>query len=166
LGWPNHEDFLKPWTADQVPVRARTLRSTRDLASDLSDSELVMHCEVSAGFYIVSSQFLTSIAALGREAGGIREHPGTQGGVQMMGWYGGGMGTFGILGMGLFWLILLGLIVWLVTRLLPTSGEQPSQTTGESAVEILDRRMANGDIDIDVWKAQRAALLAAQSEGK
>jgi len=68
--------------------------------------------------------------------------------------------------MGVFWLILLGLIVWLVTRLLPTSAEQPPRTTGESAVEILDRRMANGEIDIEAWQAQRAAVLAAQREGK
>ena len=84
----------------------------------------------------------------------------------MMGWYGGGVGALGMVGMGLFWLILLGLIVWLVTRLLPSGGEQPTGTTGESAVEILDRRMANSEIDLDVWRAQRAALLSAQREGK
>ena len=84
----------------------------------------------------------------------------------MMGWYGNGIGTFMWLGMGLFWLILLGLIVWLVIRLLPGSGEQPTRTTGESAVEILDRRMASGEIDMEAWQAQRAALLAAQRDGK
>jgi putative membrane protein len=84
----------------------------------------------------------------------------------MMGWYGGGMGGLMWLGMGLFWLILLGLIVWLVTRLLPASGEQPTRTSGESAVEILDRRMANGEMAMEVWQAQRAALLAAQRDGK
>ena len=62
----------------------------------------------------------------------------------MMGWNsGGGMGSLGWLGMGVFWLILLGLIVWLVIRLLPGSSEPPTRTPGESAVEILDRRMAN-----------------------
>ena len=84
----------------------------------------------------------------------------------MMGWYGGGMGGIGVLGMGLFWLILLGLIVWLVIRLLPGSSEPPKRTTGESAVEILDRRMANGEIGLEAWQAQRAALLAAQRDGK
>jgi putative membrane protein len=83
-----------------------------------------------------------------------------------MGWYGGGMGAFMWLGMGLFWLILLGLIVWLVIRLLPGSSEPPTRTPGESAVEILDRRMANGEIDMEAWQAQRAALLAAQRDGK
>jgi putative membrane protein len=84
----------------------------------------------------------------------------------MMGWYGGGMGAFMWLGMGLFWIILLGLIVWLVIRLLPGSSEPPTRTPGESAVEILDRRMANGEIDLEAWQAQRAALLAAQRDGK
>ena len=83
-----------------------------------------------------------------------------------MGWYGGGMGAFMWLGMGLFWLILLGLIVWLVIRLLPGSSEPPTRNPGESAVEILDRRMANGEIDMETWQAQRAALLAAQRDEK
>ena len=83
-----------------------------------------------------------------------------------MGWYGGGIGAFMWLGMGLFWLILLGLIVWLVIRLLPGSSEPPTRTPGESAVEILDRRMANGEIDMETWQAQRAALLAAQRDEK
>ena len=63
----------------------------------------------------------------------------------MMGWYGGGMGSVGWLGMGLFWLILLGLIVWLVARLLPGSGGGTTRDTGESALEILDRRLAGRD---------------------
>ena len=83
-----------------------------------------------------------------------------------MGWYGGGIGAFMWLGMGLFWLILLGLIVWLVIRLLPGSSEPPTRNPGESAVEILDRRMANGEIDMEAWQAQRAALLAAQRDGR
>jgi len=85
----------------------------------------------------------------------------------MMGWYGGGMGALGWLGMGLFWLILLGLIVWMVTRLLPGGrDDQATRSDSEPAVEILDRRMANGEIDTQTWQAQRAALLAAQRGGK
>jgi putative membrane protein len=80
----------------------------------------------------------------------------------MMGWYGGGMGALGWLAMGVFWVFLLGLIVWLVIRLLPGSSDGPTRAHGESAVEILDRRMASGEIDLETWQAQRAALLAAQ----
>lgn len=83
----------------------------------------------------------------------------------MMGLYGNGMGTAGWLGMGLFWLVLLGLIVWLVVRLLPGSTDgTPPRPSGESALDILDRRMASGDIDTDSWQAQRTALLGAQRE--
>ena len=82
----------------------------------------------------------------------------------MMGWYGGGMGTLGWLFMGVFWLVLLGLIVWLVVRLLPGSGSG-GHVVGESALEILDRRLARGDIDLETWQVQRAALLSAQRDG-
>ena len=79
----------------------------------------------------------------------------------MMGWYGGGLGPLGWVGMGVFWLILLRLIVWLVARLLPgSSGDQP-RPTGESALEILDDRMASGEIGLAAWQAQRAALTAS-----
>ena len=82
----------------------------------------------------------------------------------MMGWYGGGMGPVGWLAMGLFWLVLLGLIVWLVSRLLPGSGSGTTRTAGESALEILDRRLASGEMDLAAWQAARAALVAAQRD--
>ena len=84
----------------------------------------------------------------------------------MMGWYGGGMGLLGWLAMGLFWLILLGLIVWLVTRLLPAGSGETTRPTGASPLEILDRRLASGEIDLDTWQAHRAALLAARGDTK
>jgi putative membrane protein len=91
----------------------------------------------------------------------------------MMGWNnGGGMGSLGWLGMGVFWLVLLGLIVWLVVRLLPDSGSgsgsgnSPSRSTGDSALDILDRRLANGQLDLQSWQAQRAALLGVQDVKK
>jgi len=83
----------------------------------------------------------------------------------MMGWYGGGMGPLGWLAMGVFWLVLLGLIGWLVVRLLPGSGGGATRSNGESALEILDRRLARGEIDLETWQVQRAALLGAQREG-
>jgi putative membrane protein len=84
----------------------------------------------------------------------------------MMGWYGGGMGSLGWLGMGVFWLFLLGLIVWLVVRLLPGSNGGTTRDTGESPLQILDCRLAGGQIDLELWQAQRAALLAARGERK
>ena len=85
----------------------------------------------------------------------------------MMGWYGNGTGSLGWLGMGVFWLILLGLIVWLVMRLLPGNrGGGTTRSIGESTLDILDRRMARGEIDTPTWQAQRAALTGATRDRK
>jgi len=85
----------------------------------------------------------------------------------MMSWYGrGGMGSLGWLGMGVFWLILLGLIIWLVVRLLPGSDSGTTRNTDESALEILDRRLASGELDTETWQAQRAALVGARQDRK
>ena len=85
----------------------------------------------------------------------------------MMGGYGNaGMGSLGWLGMGVFWLVLIGLVVWLVVRSLPGSGDGKTRKTGESALEILDRRLASGEIDLETWQAQWGALVAAQLHRK
>jgi putative membrane protein len=84
----------------------------------------------------------------------------------MMGWYGGGMAGLGMLAMGVFWLAPLGLIIWLVVRLLPASGGGTGRPSGDAAVEILDRRLASGQIDLEAWQSQRAVLLGAQGNRK
>ena len=82
----------------------------------------------------------------------------------MMGLYGGGTGSLGWLAMGMFGLVLLGLLVWLVLHLLPGSGAATARPAGESALEILDRRLASGEIDVQAWQAHRGALLASQGD--
>ena len=82
----------------------------------------------------------------------------------MMSWYGRGMGSLGWLGMGLFWLVLLGLMVWLVVRLLPGSADATTLPTGEPAQEVLDRRLALGEIDVEAWRAHRIASLSAPDD--
>jgi putative membrane protein len=81
-----------------------------------------------------------------------------------MGW--GGMGWGGMLGMILFWVVLIAVIVWAVSRLLP--GRQPPMNPAvsgqESPEDILDRRYARGEIDLETYQAQRAALATARNE--
>lgn len=114
----------------------------------------------------------------------------------MMGWYGGGMNGGIWLVMGLFWVLLIGAIVWLVVQL-ATSGRrggagrpwgpprgsygpgawgQPgghehgpaawgaghAGPVGESPFEVLDRRLATGEIDVDTYRQLRAALLESR----
>lgn len=84
-----------------------------------------------------------------------------------MGWYGNGVGGAAPLmwiGMGLFWIVLIGLVVFLVVRLLPGSGAamHPSGGAGprtvETAEQILDRMYATGEIDEQTYRARRGAL--------
>jgi uncharacterized membrane protein len=78
----------------------------------------------------------------------------------MMGWY-GEMGPLAGIALIAFWFGLLGLIAWAVGRLLPGNSGETTLADSESAVEILDRRLANGEIDMHDWQAQRSALMAA-----
>ena len=52
----------------------------------------------------------------------------------MMRWYGGGMGLLGWFAMGAFWLILIGLVVWLVARSMPDSRAVTNRQAGEPAL--------------------------------
>ena len=77
----------------------------------------------------------------------------------MMYW-GNHMGTgdwiFSILGTLIILGLIVGLIVWIVS---PNSRSQSSpDATGESAREILDRRLANGELTAQDYKQLREAL--------
>ena len=95
----------------------------------------------------------------------------------MMGWYGGGTGVGAWIMMGLFGVLLIGAIVWLVVHL-ATSGRGSGQAAGgygpwdgagtgravaaprtPSALELLDHRLAAGEIDAATYQQTRAALL-------
>jgi hypothetical protein len=86
----------------------------------------------------------------------------------------------GMFGMGVFWLLLIAVIVWLVVQLarprhdeaaprfvapvqLGAPGGMPPVTPYVEAFLILDRRLATGEIDIATYQQLRAAL--AQSRG-
>lgn len=82
----------------------------------------------------------------------------------MMGWYGSGMGLGGWFFMGVFWLVLLGVIIWAVVRLLPSRQAPRGPSAGETPEEILDRRFARGEIDLETYQAQRVALTQSRGE--
>lgn len=82
----------------------------------------------------------------------------------MMGWYGGGMGFGAWMFMGVFWLVLLGVIIWAVVRLLPDRRDGGHAGVIDGPEEILDRRFARGEIDLETYQAQRAALTSARGD--
>ena len=88
-----------------------------------------------------------------------------------MGLYGNGMSGGGWVLVGLFWIGLIAVIVWLVLRLLPSksttgstqanSRQSPAAPGTASPFEILDGRLARGDIDEQTYQTHRSALTAA-----
>lgn len=92
----------------------------------------------------------------------------------MMGWYGSGTsGAPGVF-MGLFWIVLVAAIIWFVVRLLPAGARAgaasgvPAGAVGSvvpSPLEVLDARLARGEIDLETYQAHRAALVAARGVG-
>lgn len=81
----------------------------------------------------------------------------------MMGWYGDGMGYAAWMIMGIFWLVLLGVIIWAVVRLLPRRDPDPT-ARAETPEDILDRRLARGEIDLDTYQVLRSALSTGRGE--
>jgi putative membrane protein len=82
----------------------------------------------------------------------------------MMG-YGWGMGAGGWIAMTVFWIALLVLVVWGVTRLLPSGGRgsDTGAPRAETPEEILDRRFALGEIDEETYQRMRTQLTSARS---
>ncbi len=62
---------------------------------------------------------------------------------------GGGFG-------GLFWMIILGLIIWLITDRKASS--TPPQPSEKSALDILDESYASGQIDRDTYLQKKQDL--------
>ena len=77
----------------------------------------------------------------------------------------GGMGVGGWLFMSLFWVLLLVVIVWAAAQLFPgrrsgaatATGPLPEPRLGPPR-QILDRRLASGEIDVATYDELRDAL--------
>ncbi len=85
----------------------------------------------------------------------------------MDGW--DGIGVAGVAGwflMTVFWIALIAAIVWAVANLFPgrSSGEPTSGERSQRPEEILDRRLARGEIDASTYDELRTKLRAARAE--
>jgi len=80
----------------------------------------------------------------------------------MMPWdmFGWGFGAFGMLFMLVFWVLIIAgivfLVKWLVDQARPGGSAPPG---GESALDILKKRYARGEIDKDEFEAKKRDLL-------
>lgn len=77
-----------------------------------------------------------------------------------MGPWCGQMGLGGWLGMGAFWVVVVALVIWALTRLFPGQ-------TDSGARAALDARLARGEIDPQTYRLVRDELdgVAAGREG-
>jgi putative membrane protein len=81
----------------------------------------------------------------------------------MMG-YGWGMGFTGWIFMGLFWVVVIGLVVWAIVALLPGGRATRVRGRAEDGREILDRRFALGEIDTEQYRRAREEMAAARAD--
>jgi len=67
---------------------------------------------------------------------------------------------FGFAGllMLLFWVVVIGGIIWLVLALSRQQRAQSGGAGGGSALRILEERLARGEIDTDEFRTRRAAI--------
>lgn len=76
----------------------------------------------------------------------------------MMNWYGNGSGWMsggGAVLMGLFWIVLIALAVWLVARIIRR--EKPAELP-ENPRQMLDRRFAAGEMDATQYAQARRLI--------
>ena len=77
----------------------------------------------------------------------------------MMNGFNDGMSAGGWVLMSVFWVALIAAIVWAVTALNSRNGTQAEAGPApEKPDEILDRRLASGEIDLDTYDRLRTRL--------
>jgi putative membrane protein len=81
----------------------------------------------------------------------------------MMGWYGGGMGWVMIIS-SVLGLALIALVVWAIVRI-TAPAQRPDAGSPTSAREILDRRFASGEIDVEAYRTALRELSVPGSGG-
>jgi len=81
----------------------------------------------------------------------------------MMDGWDGSMGVTGWLLMTVFWVALIAAVVWAVANLVP-SRRDGSTVLPERPEDVLDRRLAAGEIDAAAYDELRSKLRAARAE--
>lgn len=80
-----------------------------------------------------------------------------------VGW---GWWVIGTVGMIAFWGLVIYAVVALVGGRFRTGGpDAPAEPPAESALDILDRRLASGDLSVEEYEERRAALQGRERAG-
>jgi putative membrane protein len=77
-------------------------------------------------------------------------------------WYmhGAGWGWWLLMSVGMvaFWAGVVYLVVWLVRGVPPSRRQQPTDTSSDPPLELLQRRLAAGEISVDEYNERRELL--------
>lgn len=74
--------------------------------------------------------------------------------------HGAGWGWWLLMSFGMvaFWAAVIYLVAWLVRGAPPSLRQQPTETPSETPLELLERRLAAGEIAVDEYNERREAL--------
>ncbi len=77
--------------------------------------------------------------------------------------YGNGFGWGWMMLMPLLWIALIAVVVWAAVKVTQRPPDRPAgQQQRETPQEILDRRFASGEIDVDAYSRARDTLAGRQ----
>ena len=78
----------------------------------------------------------------------------------MMTGFGMGFGGFGFIFMALFWIVIIAAGIWLLGNLFPKNSatSRSTELESESALEILSRRYARGELTKEEFESMRYDL--------
>jgi len=82
-------------------------------------------------------------------------------GFDMHGDFGGGWWIVMMVGMVVFWGLIIVGAVWIVREI---AGGRERRAAGETPVALLDRRFAAGEISVEEYRERRAALVGEPPE--
>lgn len=72
--------------------------------------------------------------------------------------YGYGMPWFGGIAMMIFWVIVLGAIVWVAIAVSRNAGQNQAAPRSETPLDVLRRRFAAGEINKEQFEEMKRAL--------
>jgi len=69
-----------------------------------------------------------------------------------------GFGWYGLFMMAIFWIALIGAVLWLFSNLFPKYGDEPNNDLSDTDIVILKKRYAQGEITKEEFEVMRVDL--------